>query len=241
MSVVRVEQSPKRVRVMFNGAYVADSHPLLVWERPYYPTYYFPNTDVANDTLEATADREPHEVLGTGSAFNIRVGDRLAPDGAVRYPDGSVDEIRDSTRFDWGAMDHWFEEDEEVFVHARSPYHRIDTLQSSKHIKVEIDGVTLADSTHPTLLLETGLPTRYYLPKADVRMDLLTPTHLTTACPYKGNANYWSYGEHENVVWGYSFPVAESAKIAGLVCFYNERVNLSVDGIPEPRPVTHFA
>ncbi len=241
MSDVRVEQSPKRVRVMFNGAYVADSHPLLVWEWPHYPTYYFPNTDVVNDALESTADTEPHEVLGTGSAFNVRVGDRLAPDAAVRYPDGSVDEIRDATRFDWGAMDHWFEEDEEVFVHARSPYHRIDTLQSSKHVKVEIDGVTLADSTHPTLLLETGLPTRYYLPKADVRMDVLTPTQLTTACPYKGNANYWSYGEQENVAWGYSFPVAESAKIAGLVCFYNEKVDLSVDGVPEPRPITQFA
>lgn len=241
MSDVRVEQSPKRVRVMFNGTYIADSHPLLVWEWPYYPAYYFPNADVSSEFFEPTAEIEEHETLGVGAAFNVRVGDRLAPDAALRYPTSPAAEIRDATRFDWGAMDHWFEEDEEVFVHARSPYHRIDTLQSSKHVKVEIDGVTLADSTHPTLLLETGLPTRYYLPKAEVRMDLLTPTQLTTACPYKGNASYWSYGEHENVIWGYSFPVAESAKIAGLVCFYNEKVDLSVDGVPEPRPVTHFA
>ena len=241
MSDVRVEKSPKRVRVMFNGRYVADSHPLLVWERPYYPTYYFPNQDVTEEVLEATADIEPHEALGSGSAFNVRVADRLAPDAALRYPDSPVAQIRDATRFEWGAMDHWFEENEEVFVHARSPYHRIDTLRSSKHIRIDVDGVTLADSTHPTLLLETGLPTRYYLPKADVRMDLLTPTHLTTACPYKGNASYWSYGEHENLVWGYSFPVAESAKIAGLVCFYNERVDLWVDGVLQPKPVTQFS
>lgn len=241
MSDVRVEQSPKRVRVMFNGMYVADSHPLLVWERPYYPTYYFPNRDVADEVFEPTADTASDEDLGTGTAFNIRVGERLAVDAAQRYTDSPVVEIREAIRFDWGAMDHWFEEDEEVFVHARSPYQRIDTLHSSRHIRVQVDGVTLADSTQPTLLLETGLPTRYYLPKPDVRMDLLKPTQLTTACPYKGNANYWSYGEHENIAWGYSFPVAESAKIAGLVCFYNERVDLSVGGTVDQRPVTQFS
>ncbi|MDH3193373.1 MAG: DUF427 domain-containing protein, partial [Acidimicrobiia bacterium] len=147
MSDVRVEKSPKRVRVMFNGRYVADSHPLLVWERPYYPTYYFPNQDVTEEVLEATADIEPHEALGSGSAFNVRVADRLAPDAALRYPDSPVAQIRDATRFEWGAMDHWFEENEEVFVHARSPYHRIDTLRSSKHIRIDVDGVTLANST----------------------------------------------------------------------------------------------
>jgi uncharacterized protein (DUF427 family) len=226
---------------MFNGQWLADSHPLLVWEWPYYPTYYFPNRDVVGDVLEPATDTEGHEALGEGSAFNVRVGDRVVPGAALQYPDSPVAEIRIATRFEWGAMDHWFEEDEEVFVHARSPYHRIETLHSSKHIRIELDGVTLADSTHPTLLLESGLPTRYYLPKADVRMDLLTPTRLTTGCPYKGNASYWSYGDHDNIVWGYSFPVAESAKIAGLVSFYNEKVDVYVDGALEDKPVTQFA
>ena len=241
MSNVRVEQSPKRVRVMLNGAWIADSHPLLVWEWPYYPSYYFPNTDVVGDVLEPTPDTNAHDALGEGVVFNVRVGDRVVPDAALRYPDSPVAEIRDATRFEWGAMDHWFEEDEEVFVHARSPYHRIETLHSSRHIRIEVDGVTLADSTHSTLLLESGLPTRYYLPKGDVRMDLLTPTQLVTGCPYKGTAGYWSFGDHTNLVWGYSFPVAESAKIAGLVCFYNEKVDVYVDGVLESKPVTQFA
>lgn len=240
MSEVRVEQSPKRVRAMFNGQWVADSHPLLVWEFPYYPTYYFSNEDVADELLTANSAGVHHELLGDGSAFDVAVGDRSGENAAVRYPDSPITAIRGATRLDWAAMDHWFEEDEEVYVHARSPYHRIDTLSSNRHIRVEIDGVTLADSHNATFLFETGLPTRYYLPKSDVRMDLLTPTTLETGCPYKGNASYWSYGDHDNIVWGYSFPVAESAKIAGLVCFYNEKVDTYVDGEPERRPVTQF-
>jgi uncharacterized protein (DUF427 family) len=142
-------------------------------------------------------------------------------------------------------MDHWFEEDEEVFVHARDPYTRIDILPSSRRVRVEIDGVTVADTTHASFLYETGLPTRYYLPKTDVRMDLLTPTDTVTMCPYKGDARYWSVtvdGQtHENVVWGYDAPLPESQKVVGLVSFYNEKVDVYVDEEPEIQPKTKFS
>ncbi len=141
-------------------------------------------------------------------------------------------------------MDAWYEEDEEVWVHARDPYHRVDVVRSSRHVEVMVAGERLADSHRPALLFETGLPVRYYLPKLDVRMDLLRATATLTNCPYKGRAQYWSLvlGEkvHEDVVWCYHTPLPESAKIADLVCFYNEKVEVIVDGVAEERPETGF-
>jgi uncharacterized protein (DUF427 family) len=142
-------------------------------------------------------------------------------------------------------MDHWFEEDEEVFVHARDPYIRIDIVRSSRRVRVEIDGVTVADTTSGCFLFETGLPTRYYFPKTDLRFDLLTPTSRQTSCPYKGVARYWSVEvdgkRHEDIVWGYDHPLPESQKIAGLVSFYNERVDIYVDDVLQERPRTKFS
>jgi uncharacterized protein (DUF427 family) len=142
-------------------------------------------------------------------------------------------------------MDRWYEEDEEVFVHARDPHTRVDILPSSRRVRVEIDGVTVADSTKGRFLFETGLPARYYLPKSDVRMDLLTPTDKVTACPYKGTARYWSVniGEttHPDAVWGYEDPLPESDRIAGLVCFYNEKTDIFLDEVLQDRPQTKFS
>jgi uncharacterized protein (DUF427 family) len=144
--------------------------------------------------------------------------------------------------FRWSAMDHWFEEDEEVYVHARDPYTRVDILPSSRTVHVEVDGVTLAASDRPTLLFETGLRTRFYFSPADVRFELLVPTDRVTACPYKGTARYWSarVGDrlHENLAWAYDDPLPESRRIAGLIAFYDERVDLVVDGEREGRPVS---
>jgi uncharacterized protein (DUF427 family) len=137
--------------------------------------------------------------------------------------------------FRWSVMDHWFEEDEEVYVHPRDPHTRVDILPSSRTVRVEIDGVEVAASNHPTLLFETGLPVRYYFPKTDVRLDLLLPSDHVTACPYKGTARYWSVrigdAVHPDIAWGYDTPLPESTRIAGLVAFYNERVDLIVDGV----------
>src|SRR5581483_8371281 len=102
-------------------------------------------------------------------------GERTAPGAAIRYPDSPIPQLRDLVRLEWDAMDAWFEEDEEVFTHPRDPYTRVDILASSRHVRVEVDGVTVAESASPRLLFETGLPVRYYLPKTHVRMDLLTP------------------------------------------------------------------
>jgi uncharacterized protein (DUF427 family) len=130
-------------------------------------------------------------------------------------------------------------------VHPRSPYTRVDILPSSRHIRIEVEGVVLADSTHARALFETGLPTRWYLPKVDVRFDLLTPTKTSSQCPYKGRAEYWSarFDDHvvEDIAWSYPTPLPESERIAGMVSFYNERVDLFVDDVPVPRPHTKFS
>jgi uncharacterized protein (DUF427 family) len=239
---VRTEPSGKRIRVMVSGIVVADTTaPLLVWEKPHFPTYYIPVTDVADEVLIETAERRRSPSRGDAVVYDVVVGERRIPAAAYRHSDSPVTEIRDAVVFDWQAMDHWFEEDEEVFVHARDPYKRIDTLRSSRHVVVRVDGQVLADSTAPVLLFETGLPTRYYLPMTDIRMELLKPTDTVTECPYKGNARYWSFGEHPEIAWSYPFPVHESAKIAGLVSFYNEKVDIELDGVPIERPRTLFS
>ena len=137
-------------------------------------------------------------------------------------------------------MDAWFEEDDEVFGHPRDPYKRVDVRRSSRHVTVSARGTTLADTHRPTLVFETGLPTRYYIPKPDVRMDLLTPIGKRTACAYKGFASYWVLAGEDDVAWSYAFPLADCAGIAGLVGFYNETLDICVDGELLTRPVTEF-
>lgn len=243
--LVRVEPSEKRVRAYLGGELVLDTtRPSLVWEIPYYPAYYIPRGDVvaqliATDTVEHSPSR------GDAAHFTVKTASAEAVDAAWSYPESPLDEIRDLVRFEWKAMDAWFEEDEEVIVHPRDPHKRVDAIASSRHVRVLIDGVVVADSTRPVVLFETGLPARYYLPQTDVRMDLFTPTDKQTQCPYKGTARYWTATvngvEHPDVLWSYPAPLHESLKVAGLVSFYNERVDIEVDGTRLDRPRTPFS
>ena len=241
---VRTEAGSKRIRAYLGGELVADTtSPLLVWEKPYYPVYYFPASDVRAE-LTATGETRRSPSRGEATVYTISTDSAKAESAAYRHIDSPVEELRDLVAFDWDAIDAWFEEDEEVYVHARDPFTRIDILPSSRHIEVVVDGVKIADSHAPRLLFETGLPTRYYLPKTDVRMDLLEPTELHTDCPYKGKASYYDVvlagTRRENIVWWYPYPVAESHRIAGLVSFYNEKVDIYVDGELQDRPRTPF-
>jgi uncharacterized protein (DUF427 family) len=244
---VRIERAAKWIRAYLGGVLVADTtEPLLVWEAPYYPTYYIPVADVRTDLLEPDGGPGVHSPSrGEGRTYTIKADGREAVGAALRYEESPLEELRDAIRIEWDAMDAWFEEDEQVFTHARDPYKRVDILPSSRHVRVEVDGVTVAESVKPTLLFETSLPTRYYLPKTHVRMELLTATDHESHCPYKGQAEWWSVraGDelHENLAWSYRTPLPESQKIAGLVAFYNEKVDIYVDGVLQQRPVTKFS
>ena len=235
---VTVEPGQKRVRTYLGGALVADTvAPLLVWENPHYPAYYLPLADV-QATLVPTGTTSHSPSRGDAVHYTVKAGGRTAVDAAWQYPDSPLEELHDHLRFDWAAMDSWFEEDEEVIVHPRSPHTRIEILASSRHVRVLVGGEVVADSRRPWLLFETGLPVRYYLPKVDLRMDLLEPTDTVTFCPYKGQAQYWSVragGEaHRDLFWSYPYPLPESIRAAGLVSFYNDKVDLEVDGVMQP-------
>ncbi len=245
----RWEDSRRRVRVVFGGITVAEStHVMLLHEFGRLPVFYFPLEDVRMDVMEAT-DRRSHSPLkGEASYWTIRTGSRVAEDAAWSYarplPDGPP--IKGYLAFYWHLMDAWYEEDEQVFAHARDPYKRVDILPSSRHVRVVLAGVTIADSRRPRLLLETGLPTRYYLPEQDIRMDLLEPTETATRCPYKGQASYWSaqIGERvfKDIVWSYRDPLPACSPISSRLCFFNERVDaIYVDDERQAVPSTPWS
>ncbi len=243
---VRVEQSGKRVRTYLGGECVADSTQVrLVWENPSHPAYYFPVQDVRMDLLEPTSTVTHSPSRGDGRHFTVRTRGQEAVDAAWRYVESPVQELRGLIRFQWDAMEGWFEEDEEVRTHPRDPYTRIDILATSRPVRVELDGVVLAESRNARVLFETGLPPRWYLPKVDVRMDQLEATSTVSHCPYKGQAEYWSARVGDRLVtdlaWSYPTTLPESQKIVGLVAFYNERVDLVIDGERQERPVTKFS
>ena len=242
---IRVEVAGKRVRALLGGQVVADTvRPVLVWEVPYFPTYYLPVQDVRAELLD-TGLTHHSPSRGDGRVHDVRIGGRTVAGAALSYPDSPIEALRGLIRLDWHAMDEWLEEDEPVYVHPRDPYTRVDILASSRHIEVRVAGVLIADSHQPRILFETGLPPRYYLPMTDVRLDLLRPSATTTHCPYKGTASYWDvvFGDsvYEGLAWAYRTPLPESQKIAGLIAFYDEKVDVTLDGVPQQRPVTKFA
>jgi uncharacterized protein (DUF427 family) len=244
---VHIEVSPRRVRAFFDNQLLADSQQvLLVYETKRPPAYWFPLADVRIDLLvrkEPAAGVPSGTVRWRSNTGGGRVADNLA--WSYAEPSGELAPLEDHIAFYWNAIDAWYEEDEEIFVHPRDPYSRVDTVRSSRQVRVEVDGQLVAETNRPVLLFETGLPTRYYMPKLDVRMDLLDATDTVTHCPYKGVASYWSLrvGDktYPDFAWCYPNPIPEIPKIENLLCFYNEKVDLYVDGEKQERPVSPFS
>jgi uncharacterized protein (DUF427 family) len=245
----RWEDSLRGVRVIFAGLTIADSKRVMrLQEYGRLPVYYFPLSDVRQEVLEAS-DHHTHSPLkGEASYWTIRVGDRVAEHAAWSYPSPlpGGPHVKGYVALYWHLMDAWYEEDEQVYGHARDPYKRVDILPSSRHVRVVLGGQTIADTHLPRLLLETGGPIRYYLPEQDVRIDLLEPSGTTTRCPYKGKASYWtaSIGASvfKDIVWSYREPLPACSPIDGLLCFLNERVDaIYVDDELLPKPITPWS
>lgn len=238
---IKVEPSPRWIRVKFGGETIADSkRVLLLHERGHLPVYYFPESDVRKDLLVRTEHSSYCPRKGDASYWSIQVGDRLAENAVWSYqsPIPECQEIQGCFAFYWNQVDAWFEEEEEIFVHPRDPYKRVDAIASSRHVQIILNGVMVADSRRPVIVFETGVPVRYYLPKEDIRQELFEESPLHTSCPYKGTASYLSANivgqSYENIVWSYPNPIPEIPKIAGLYSFYNERVDaVYVDGVKE--------
>jgi len=248
---MRTERTDKWVRAYVGTTLLVDSKDaLLFWEqlRP-VPAYAFPRADVRTDLLQPSAaprtGRSHYPPHGPVSAwYDVVAGGRVIEHAAWVRDDPKVS---DRIVLSWqpGVIDRWLEEDEEVIVHPRDPHVRVEALASSCHVQVSLGGSLLADSHSPVLLFETGLPTRYYLPREDVRLDVLVPTSNRSACPYKGFAEeYWSLpgvDDGDNVAWSYAAPFPAVARIAGRIAFYNEIVDITVDGVPQERPRSPFS
>jgi uncharacterized protein (DUF427 family) len=241
----RWELSPRHVRALFNGETVANSRRVrLLLEPRHLPVFYFPLEDVRLDLLERTDYHTFSPLKGEAAYWSLRVGDRIAENAAWSYPNPPADgpAVADFIAFYWNKLDQWFEEDEQAYAHARDPYKLIDTRHSSRYVQIVLGETTIAETRRPLLLFETGLPTRYYLPPEDVRMDLLEPSDRVTECAYKGQASHWhaKIGDriYHNIAWTYRQPTTLAAPIAGLISFYNERVDALYDDdelVPKPQ------
>lgn len=232
------EATPKRIRVEFGGETIADTTGAhLLYETGHLPLYYIPESDVRTDLLTPTSKSTHCPVKGDASYRTVEAGGRTAENAVWGYPDPIAPWLKGYVAFYWDAMDAWYEEDEQVFGHPHDPYSRIDILKSSRHVTVSVDGTVLADTTSPTLLFETGLPVRYYLPREDVRLDLLKDSDTTSYCAYKGQARYFG----DDLAWTYENPLREAEPVRDLICFLNEKVDITVDGVPQDRPASRWA
>ncbi|MEW2420557.1 DUF427 domain-containing protein [Streptomyces nigra] len=242
------EPSERWVRGHKGDITVVDSRQaVLVWEPDLpVPCYAFPQDDVRMDLLRPARKPTPGRHTGSHTFYDLHAGGEPVENAAWTFP---AADLAGHIAFEWflqrtSIMDHWYEEEEEIFVHPRDPHKRVDAMPSSRHVRVGIDGTIVADTRRPVLLFETGLPTRYYVRREDVRLDLFEPTDHSTRCPYKGIARYWTWrGKGEvprNIVWSYAEPLAAVAAVQGLLAFYNEAVDITVDGRPLERPVTPF-
>ena len=247
-SVLFFDPVPYRLRGSFAGQTVFDSvDAKLLYETAHLPVYYVPENDLRHDLLERS-DRQtrcPHK--GVASYRSIRVGDRFEADAVWTYrePIAPASFLAGHAAFYWGKLDEWFVEDEQVFGHPRDPYHRIDTYRTTRLVRVSVDGEAIAESTWAVALFESGLPARFYLPAEDVQMHLLEPSEKTSRCAYKGVASYWHVRVgntlHEDLAWTYAEPDEDVRGIRGLICFFNERVDLEVGGELQERPVTQWS
>jgi uncharacterized protein (DUF427 family) len=211
---LRYEPTEKRVRGELGGQTVVDSkRTWLVWEPGnVVPGWCFPREDVRMD------------LLPEGAATELDDPDL---DGRVLVP--------------FRALDRWLEEEDEVVGHPRDPFKRVDVRHSSRRVRVEVDGEVVADSTRPLLVFETGLPVRYYLPREDVRMDLLAPSATRSVCAYKGEASHFSVADAEDVAWTYPDPLPDNGELRDTIAFYNENVDITVDGERLERPSTQWS
>jgi len=235
-----LEPTPKRLRVEVGGVVIADSrHAMMLHEAGQQPVYYFPPQDVRADVLEPSERHTRCPKKGEASYHTIRAGGEVVQDGAWFYPDPlpGTPPIKDLIAFYFNRMGRWREEGEEIGVHPRDPYHRIDVLATDRHITISLGGAVLAETDQALALFESNLPTRWYLPIEDVRAEL-EPSDTVTHCPYKGSASYHSVKVEggTDLIWYYEHPLAEVGRIQGLVCFFNEKVDIELDSELQQRP-----
>jgi len=247
-SVLFWDPVPQRIRGLVAGETVVDStNAKLLHETGQLPVYYFPDEDVRADLLVDSETRTTCPHKGEARYHSLRVGDRTVADAAWYYPEPieNAPFLAGHKAFYWDRVDGWYAEDEQLFGHPRDPYARIDVYPTSRHIRISLDGELLAETVRAKALFESNLPTRWYLPPDDVRLELLEPSSTLTRCAYKGQASYWHVRigneVHEDLAWTYREPQHDAEPVRDLIAFYNERVDVEVDGRLHERPVTQWS
>lgn len=244
--------SPRRVRVRLHGECIADStHAMLMRETGHVPLYYFPQADMRMDLFTATDHHTHCPYKGDADYWNVAAGGEVEENVAWSYldPFDEIPAIKGYVGLYWDRMDSWWEEDEEIFRHARDPLHRVDAILSHRPVRVVLGGETVAETTNARFVFETNHQTRYYIPREDVRMDLLSPSETRSQCPYKGVASYFSANvggaaaaTHDDIAWSYPDPIPECPGVRGLICFFDENVDATfVDGAEVPRVATKWS
>ena len=235
-----MHEFPRRVRAAFGGQTVVDTtRAVLLHETGLPPQVYVPIDDIRADLIEPTDHHTYCPFKGTASYWTVTVKDQHADNAIWSYPDPNQEAswLQGYAGFYWNAMDEWYDEDERIEGHLRDPYHRVDVRRSSRHVRVKLrdDDTVIADTTHPLLLSETGLPNRFYIMAADVRQDLLEPSDTHTHCPYKGTASYWSVdaGDRKltDAVWSYPRAEGDAAAVSGYFCFGHDDLVTEVDQV----------
>jgi uncharacterized protein (DUF427 family) len=250
---LRIHPAAGRIRAMAGEQTVVDTtRALLVWEpRRIVPSYAVPIEDVrtamvpvdapeAAENPRSLGDAPPVLTPDTSFAVHTCPGQTLTIQaeagelGAAGFVPSDPD-LAGYVELDWKAFDRWMDEEEDLVAHPRDPFKRIDSRRSTRHVMIEIGGQKVAESRQPVLLFETYLPTRYYLPAQDVNTDLLAPSETRSQCAYKGVAEYWAAAGHD-VAWTYRHPLHDAASVRDMIAFFNERVDITVDGQSQPRP-----
>jgi uncharacterized protein (DUF427 family) len=239
-----LEESPKWIRARFGGETIADSRrPRILHEHGRLPVFYFRPEDVRTDLLEESGRTERDPVKGEQRFYTLSAGGRSAEDAAWSFAGEPL--LDGLVAFEWDVMDEWLEEEEELHGHPRDPYSRIDVRETSRHVRVSVHGEVVAASRHTKVLFEAGLPPRWYFQDEDVRSDLLEPSDKQTTCAYKGFASYWHLrvGDRfeDDLVWTYRDPLHDALPVKDRLAFFNERVDLEVDGESQERPKTQWS
>jgi uncharacterized protein (DUF427 family) len=243
-----LEPVPRWIRGIVGDVTVIDSRSArMLHEQGRLPIYLFPREEVRSDLLEPSKTRTDSENKGGARWWHLRVDDELAEDAAWEWhdPPPGAPPLAGLLGFRWDALERWLEEDEEAIVHARDPYHRVDVLDTSRRLRISLEGEILAETTRGKVIFETGLPPRWYVPREDVREELLVPSEKRTGCAYKGFASYWSVrlGDRveEDLVWTYREPRHDAVRIKDYLAFFNERTDIEVDGEQLERPTTQWS
>jgi len=223
----------RRMRVRFGGTWIADSEDVVLLHEPgRYPVAYFPLGAISDDVLEPSEHTTRHRDLGVTSWYTVRAGQQSAQRAAWQHTElpGYAGDLKGRVAFAWRAMDAFYEEDEQIIGHAADAYHRIDIRQTSRHLVVCHDGQVIAGSRRPLALYESGFAPRWYVPRADVDASALTPAKGQTFCPYKGLCSYYDIADARKAAWSYEDAWPEVRRIAGLVSFEPDKIEVHLDG-----------